>query len=44
MNMWIEMQLQETKIVQFEELKQKCMKGVQQMELHILREGQKETS
>ena len=42
--MWKEMQLQEIKIVQLEELQHKFLKGVQQMELHILKEGQKETA
>ena len=44
MNMWIDMQLQETRIVQLEELQQIYMKGIQQMELNILREGKKETT
>ena len=42
--MSIEIQLQETKIVQLEELQKKFLKGVQQMELLILREGHKETT
>ena len=42
--MWIEMQLQETEIVQLEEMQHKWLKGFQLMELHILREGHKETA
>ena len=42
--MWIEMQLQGTKIVQLEEPQHKFLKSVQQMEIHIIREGHKETT
>ena len=42
--MWIEMQLQKTTVVQLEEMQQKFLKGVQQLELQVLRKGHKETA